>query len=236
MGTKLRAWHVRNSDLLLIAWVFFAIFVASAYISKGVVAIFGNTVLATLLSTFIMHLSFFLYALGVNFYYKFRLFCPRLRIGDLLKKSFKYFFFGAALVFSINIITNLIALIFDYKFEPQNAIDLWQKTNGFWEKLLAFIPTVILAPLAEEMIFRGLLYRLLKTRINIIWAMILSSVLFSMIHFSLLALLPLTLLAMLLCFIYEKFGDLRLCILVHSFFNLFNVVLLILVSSYGGQA
>lgn len=86
--------------------------------------------------------------------------------------------------------------------------------------LLALLAVaVIIAPLAEELLFRGLLYRFLKSRMSARWAMVASSVCFGAIHFNVSSFIPLTFFGMVLVRAYERTGSLKVPILMHALFN-----------------
>ena len=83
---------------------------------------------------------------------------------------------------------------------------------------------VVAAPLGEECLFRGLLYNLLKRTSCKIAAAIVSSLVFSLVHLSLVQTLPLFIFALMLTWVYEKTGSLRYCILVHACYNAISVI------------
>jgi len=94
------------------------------------------------------------------------------------------------------------------------------------------VAAVIVAPLAEEVVFRGYLYPAAKRFCGAYGAMIFSSMVFAAAHANAVALVPLFILAMLLCLIYELTGSIWANISVHFLFNLATVTLQLLVK-YG---
>lgn len=87
---------------------------------------------------------------------------------------------------------------------------------------------VFAAPLSEELIFRGFLYRFLAERRSARFALIVSGILFALLHASLQSFLPLCFLGLLLAKIYEDTHDIRTPILFHLYFNLFSFLNLLL--------
>ena len=75
------------------------------------------------------------------------------------------------------------------------------------------------APLAEEVVFRGYIYAAVKRFTNIPFAVIFSGLLFGAVHGNLLALLPLTVLGIVLALAYEYTGSLWAPIAIHFCFN-----------------
>lgn len=86
---------------------------------------------------------------------------------------------------------------------------------------------LVIAPIVEEIIFRGYLYRLLKSKIPIAFSMIISSTLFAIIHFNTLSYTLLFVLSIFLTYIYERNGSIVCPIIIHSLFNLMMSIFII---------
>jgi membrane protease YdiL (CAAX protease family) len=112
--------------------------------------------------------------------------------------------------------------------EDQRAVDLLVNADSWWMRgYLAFF-AVVLAPVAEEFIFRGLLYPFVK---QLGWpklAWIGVSLLFAFIHLNAPTFIPLFVLALGLTWLYEKTDCLLAAITVHSLFNATNLLILFL--------
>jgi membrane protease YdiL (CAAX protease family) len=81
------------------------------------------------------------------------------------------------------------------------------------------ITTVLIAPVGEEILFRGILYTAIKQRGRPQMALWVTAALFALIHFSPVNLLSLLFLAIVLAALYEKTKNLLAPILLHSAFN-----------------
>jgi membrane protease YdiL (CAAX protease family) len=90
---------------------------------------------------------------------------------------------------------------------------------------------VIFAPVFEEILFRGLFYQSLKKRFGLWQAAIISSVLFSILHFNTAQFLPIFGLGILLCFVFEYTGSLVPVIVLHIFNNAFFLGLFFLIEN-----
>jgi membrane protease YdiL (CAAX protease family) len=115
-----------------------------------------------------------------------------------------------------------------FHMQPQSeeAVETLQKaTPGFSRVYLVFFALVI-APVAEETLFRGILYPAIRQYGFPRFALWGSSILFAAIHLNLPAFLPLTIFAVILAVLYEKTDNLLACIVAHSVFNAAGVVLL----------
>lgn len=78
---------------------------------------------------------------------------------------------------------------------------------------------VISAPIMEELVFRGYLFKAMAHFTGVQWGAIFSSVIFALIHGNLMALLPLCLLGWVMAMAYHKTKSLWVPILIHACFN-----------------
>lgn len=102
---------------------------------------------------------------------------------------------------------------------------------------LAVVAAVVLAPLAEELIFRGLLHRSLRVRMRIVPATIISSVLFAVVHVDValsqpLALVGLTLVGAVMAIAYERTGSLLVPVIIHATHNAVTIVAVVVTSRF----
>ncbi len=89
---------------------------------------------------------------------------------------------------------------------------------------LTFIMTVIVAPILEETVFRGLLYTRLKRAMPPLAAMIISAIVFGAVHGTWIALIYASLLGFLLAWVLERYRSLLASIMLHCGFNAFALV------------
>jgi len=94
-----------------------------------------------------------------------------------------------------------------------------------WQ-VLVILSAVVLAPLAEEVFFRGLLQSMLRRYLRSPWAAILvASLFFAAAHWSVLPSLPaLFVLSLALGYSYERTGRLHAPIMIHSIFNAVSII------------
>jgi membrane protease YdiL (CAAX protease family) len=104
-----------------------------------------------------------------------------------------------------------------------------QRPNGIGLLLLALLVTAVAAPICEEIFFRGMLFRLLRTRIPLWSAVAVSAVAFGLAHASpavSLALLPSFMyMGVVLALVYLRTGWLTNSILLHGLNNAIVTVL-----------
>jgi hypothetical protein len=88
---------------------------------------------------------------------------------------------------------------------------------------------IVVAPLFEELFFRGFAYPILKQRLGAVTALVTVSVVFALIHFNLPSMAPLFALSLGLGVVYEMTGSLLAPIVMHALFNAANVAMLLYV-------
>ena len=109
--------------------------------------------------------------------------------------------------------------------EPQAA----ERAIAMLDPWLVILAVVILAPIAEEIFFRGVVFNALLREGGRRWAYIGSSALFAVIHVSLVALVPIFLLGLALAWIYQRTGNLLAPMAMHATVNAISVALALLV-------
>ncbi len=108
------------------------------------------------------------------------------------------------------------------KPEPQQIVQVLAHTNTWRDQLAIGVTALVLAPIGEELFFRGILYTALKQAGFPRLALWGTAALFAVLHGNLPAFVSLLLLAVLLTILYEKTGNLLAPICAHSFFNVFG--------------
>jgi membrane protease YdiL (CAAX protease family) len=117
---------------------------------------------------------------------------------------------------------------FPIKPEEQPAIQTLRIATSWFDRLALGIVTILLAPVAEEMLFRGVLYPWIKQAGFPRLALWGTSMAFAAIHGKLVVFLPLMVLALLLTALYEKTNNLLAPITAHASFNAVNFAMLYL--------
>jgi len=122
-----------------------------------------------------------------------------------------------------------------YQLETQKAVEMMLTAKSPGAVVYFGFFAIVIAPVAEEFIFRGMLYPFVKQLgwPKLAWAGV--SLLFAAIHADLAIFLPLFVLALILTWLYERTDCLLAPILVHSLFNATNLVIL-LVETHGANS
>jgi uncharacterized protein len=117
-----------------------------------------------------------------------------------------------------------------FGIEPslQLAMQALKNSSSPMELIAMGIATIILAPIAEETLFRGVLYPVIKQHgfpRAALWG---TSLVFALIHRNVATFVPLLLLALLLVWLYEKTDNLLAPIAAHATFNAVNFAMFFL--------
>lgn len=135
---------------------------------------------------------------------------------------------AAASAVGMNGLLNLIEL---YRFSPTfQEISEIQFDTPVW---LGIISYGILAPLGEEVVFRGVVYGQFKKVMKVPLAIVLSGLAFGLFHGNLVQAVYATVIGILLALVYELYGTLIAPMVFHGIANLFVYIMLDL-TSFGG--
>lgn len=169
------------------------------------------------LTMHILLLIFFLFALRGTYGFKDN-------VRDIFKPSNKKeilyllvlnYFFALMLIAVISVFGALLT-----SMSPGSSITLeFSSTNIVPSAyFLDLLTRIIGAPIIEELIFRGVIFTRLKPRLGIIWAMILSSALFALLHDSA-GMISAFVFGLCMCVIYLKTDNIFIPMIIHCLNN-----------------
>lgn len=145
----------------------------------------------------------------------------------------------AAFLIALPIITvvNLawlgILKLFDVPADQQDLLRLFTTTDSTGLLLTMVLLATLVAPLAEELLFRATLYRYLRTRIPRWVALLLPGTIFAALHVNWISLdglasfAPLITLAVVFSLAYERTGRIGTAVVAHALFNLHTILILL---------
>lgn len=114
-----------------------------------------------------------------------------------------------------------LALLYTAILQPDSAEPI--ETGDRYGTLIgSCVIIIIVAPLCEEIFFRGFLYRILRGRMGLWPALVITGALFGAVHLTSggpLAVALIAPLGFLLCLVYERSGSLYPCIALHALNN-----------------
>jgi membrane protease YdiL (CAAX protease family) len=109
--------------------------------------------------------------------------------------------------------------------QEQQAVQALRTTMTWVDRFTLGAVAIVLAPIAEELLFRGILYPAVKQAGFPRLALWTTSLLFAAIHGNLAIFIPLAVLAILLTLLYEKTNNLLAPITAHGLFNALNFII-----------
>ncbi len=115
------------------------------------------------------------------------------------------------------------------KVEEQLPVQTLRTASSWVARIALGILTIALVPVAEEILFRGILYPWLKQKGIPGVALVGTSLLFAAMHLNLVTFIPLFALALVLTFLYEWTNNLLAPITAHALFNGLNFAVLFMV-------
>lgn len=150
---------------------------------------------------------------------------------DLLKMIAKLYFIMLVASIFVNMIVSFLSN------SPNSANQVEVESSLASESVLMIFTTLIFAPIVEEGVFRGAIFRPLRSKYNFYFSAFLSSLMFGFIHISqslmqgnyqdLWFLITYTFIGMFTCHAYEKTGSIYASMLFHFINNLLAVLVLL---------
>ena len=130
----------------------------------------------------------------------------------------------AAIIPVLLTVSMLVNLALGGSTSSQDLLLFFQNSKSLTEKLLLVFTAVVVAPVTEELVFRGYLHGVLR-QIGGRWCGILvNSLIFAGIHGHIPSLAGLFIFAVALSLIYERTGSLWTNLLMHAGFNSFTLI------------
>ncbi len=119
----------------------------------------------------------------------------------------------------------LLEALFESEVELQDIAKVVSGERS-WLGIGYILMAIIVAPVFEELIFRGIVFPYIVKRAGLISGIAVVSVLFSVMHFHLPSMVPLAMLSTALCLAYWRTGSLWVSIGIHVIFNAVTILAL----------
>ncbi|KNZ68518.1 Abortive infection protein [Thermincola ferriacetica] len=133
---------------------------------------------------------------------------------------------GFVLVFLILLLGVIMVIITKTTPPPQDVATYLLAMDGKWSRLLAFFLGSVMAPLSEEIYFRGMVYPVFRDRFGRLPGMVISGLIFSLMHRDLFRFIPIAVGGIGLAYLFERTKSLWASIFAHSTWN--TVMLLLM--------
>lgn len=143
-------------------------------------------------------------------------------------KTSKIIAYGIACFFilvCVSIIFTYIENILEIKSQYIGSIFIsFRDSRSLGETAVLFIAYSFISPISEEVFSRGFAYRIIKSKYNIASATIISSLLFSVLHFEPFYMAITFVVGVCLAITYEASGSLLSPVIAHVLFNTVNII------------
>lgn len=131
----------------------------------------------------------------------------------------RYGLIGGLLLIIMVLIMGYVLKYFQPDLPPQ-AIEEMLRSSGQLTYIIAIVfAGVVLAPIAEEIFYRGMIYPLFRKYLGTTWGAVGAGLLFGLAHWDLWRALPLAIGGAVLCYIYEKSGSIFVSMVAHGVWN-----------------
>lgn len=131
------------------------------------------------------------------------------------------FIIGACACFGLNGLLNITGMTAVYQKDLENLNQLIYSSP----LLLQLAVTGLVVPVAEELIFRGLVFKRMRTYLHFWPAALISALIFGIYHGNMLQLIYAGMLGLGMAFLYEQFRNILAPILFHAAANILSVVI-----------
>ena len=129
----------------------------------------------------------------------------------------------ALLAACFNLITSVVISYIPW---PESWMESYMANSSVIDNsIMAWITAVIMAPVLEEIVFRGLMYTRLKKGLPVIAAAIITSLTFGVVHGTIIWAIYTFIFSLVLIWVFERFQSLAACILLHMAYNLSGMAL-----------
>lgn len=136
-----------------------------------------------------------------------------------------------AWLFSVGFTGLLLGLGLDL---PREDLAVFRLLPGGWlGTALTIALLVIVAPIAEEVVYRGVLLPAVVSRWGMALGLAFSSLLFSAVHLSWVGFVPLAVAGAVFGWLYLRSGSLRVAVVAHALFNALGVIAILVSTSQG---
>ncbi len=140
---------------------------------------------------------------------------------------------GGILLLAMVMALGYVLKYFQPELPPQYYEEMLRTASRLPDLLMVLAVGAVLAPLSEELFYRGMIYPLFRKHLGPMWGGIISGIFFGLVHLDLWRALPLALGGIVLCYIYEKSGSIFVAILAHGVWNGVMSMLIYLSLNYG---
>lgn len=180
--------------------------------------ILGMTVISGILTVLVLYLVFKLRKKQVKQEWKLNHFDSKnVVLASVIAFSFSFLF--ALCTYNISIENSLMI---------SKSVIFYNEIVPWFGVIMMVVNLLVIAPIAEEIALRGIVYTRVEKTTNAVTAIIISSILFGLMHFmagGIVLVIGAVLMALVFGYIFYKFKSLWVCIIAHAVANLPDFIL-----------
>lgn len=149
-----------------------------------------------------------------------------------LRSLFVYGLLGGVAIFILIVISmTLISSLLRLPLPPQQVANLFSGAHDWQTRFGSLALAGVLAPLSEELYFRGFVYPVFRSRLGVWPAVAISSCLFAVLHYDLVRFVPIAIGGAFFALFCERTRSLYPAILAHSTWNVLSATFILLAGS-----
>lgn len=131
---------------------------------------------------------------------------------------------GFIIYYLVGFCDYIVSLIGGIRPNEHPVVAIVNEARNWKQMILPLVLSGLVVPLGEEVFFRGFAYPVLRNRIGVWPAIILTGLVFALLHFDVFGLLALTAAGIALTFLYERTGSLWSVVIAHGVWNVLVAV------------
>lgn len=232
-----RRWNIKDAIKVFLAYVIFMIVgmplfiqVLNTILGHNLINVIGSRSIILFFSLFtnLLICSYVFYIVNVE--YRQPITALGLSTSDLssnIMQGVKLYLLTLPLIILAGFIINLISSYYGITPDIQDVVRWVLEERSLFILISLVLFGIIIAPVIEEIIFRGFLQTTLRNSFGGRYAIVISAALFAGVHMDLFAFLQIFILGMLLGYLYERTQTLAASIIVHVLHNSLTLVFLL---------
>lgn len=144
----------------------------------------------------------------------------------------QYGVLGGVLLIVLITLLGVVIQHFQPELPPQHYEEILRTAGNLAVGLMIIFAGAVLAPLSEELFYRGMIYPVFRGKLGPVWGAVLTGLVFGAVHGDAWRAVPLAIGGAILCYFYEKSGSILVPALAHGIWN--GLMSLVVYMSLGG--
>lgn len=157
------------------------------------------------------------------------------RAGRSAARGFYYYLAALPVLLAGAVLAEFVLVRLGLEPQLQDIAGIVAGSHVWWIRVYLILLAVVLAPVFEELLFRGIALPWLARRTGMPAAVVLVSLVFAAMHGYLFQMIPLFLIAAAFSLAYVRTGNLLVPMVMHALFNGINTIMLMVLQSGAGE-